>query len=136
MWRCGDWIENAPHVSTSLHRHIATSPNSILVIKPSSLGDVVHTLPAVALVKRYWPASRLTWLINPEWAPLLEGNPQVDEIAIFPRGEFRGVAGWAKIPAWVKTIAAKKADLVLDFQGLLRSALIGRLCRRGEIAGL
>lgn len=111
-------------------------PETILVIKPSSLGDVVHTLPAVALLKRQWPACRLTWLINPEWAPLLEGNPYVDEVAIFPRREFRGAAGWAKIPAWAKAMAGKKADLVLDFQGLLRSALIARLCRGGEVAGL
>lgn len=113
-----------------------TAPAEILVIKPSSLGDVVHTLPAVALVKKNWPQSRLTWLVNPEWAPMLDGNPFVDEIAIFPRGEFRGVAGWMKIPAWAKRLAAKKADLVLDFQGLLRSALIARWCRRGEIVGL
>ena len=111
-------------------------PASILVIKPSSLGDVVHTLPAVALIKQHWPASRLTWLINPEWAPLLEGNPYVDEVAIFPRGEFRGVAGWAKIPAWARAMAGRKADLVFDFQGLLRSALIGRLCRGGRLVGL
>ena len=74
--------------------------------------------------------------MNPEWAPLLAGNPNVDEVAIFPRGEFRGVAGWAKIPTWAKMMAAKKADLVLDFQGLLRSALIGRLCRGGRLVGL
>jgi len=115
---------------------IQNSKFKILVIKPSSLGDVVHTLPAVALIKRHWPQSRLRWLINPEWAPLLEGNPYVDEAVIFPRGEFRGLAGWAKIPAWAKSMAAQKADLVLDFQGLLRSALIARLCRGGEIAGL
>ncbi len=96
----------------------------------------MHTLPAVALLKRHWPASRLTWLVNPEWAPLLAGNPDVDEVAIFPRGEFRGLAGWAKIPRWAQQIAARKADLVLDFQGLLRSALIGRLSRGGRLVGL
>ena len=67
---------------------------------------------------------------------MLDGNPHVDEVAIFPRGEFRGVAGWSRIPAWAKMMAAKKADLVLDFQGLLRSALIARLSRGGEVAGL
>ena len=112
------------------------APAEILIIKPSSLGDVVHTLPAVALVKKQWPSAHLRWLINPEWAPLLDGNPHVDEVVLFPRGEFRGVAGWAKIPAWAKEVAAKKAELVLDFQGLLRSALIGRLCRSGELVGL
>lgn len=114
----------------------AQPPASIFVIKPSSLGDVVHALPAVALLKRHWPRARLRWLVNPEWAPLLEGNPHVDEVVIFPRGEFRGLAGWAKIPSWAKAMAARKADLVLDFQGLLRSALISRLCRAGEVVGL
>ena len=111
---------------------------SILILKPSSLGDIVHTLPAVALVKKRWPAAHLRWLINPEWAPLLDGNPHVDEIVLFPRGQFRGPAGWARIPGWAKKIAAGKADLVLDFQGLLRSALIARLCRAdgGRIVGL
>ncbi len=113
-------------------------PATILVLKPSSLGDIVHTLPAVALVSEHWPQAHLRWLINPEWAPLLEGNPHVDEVVHFPRGRFRGPAGWARIPAWAKDIAARKADLVLDFQGLLRSALIARLCRAegGRIVGL
>jgi heptosyltransferase-1 len=112
-------------------------PGDILVIKPSSLGDVVHALPAVALVKKHWPQARLRWLINPEWAPLLEDNPYVHEAILFPRGEFRGLAGVARIPAWAKTMRREqRADLALDFQGLLRSALIARLCCRGEIVGL
>ena len=115
----------------------AAYPGDILVIKPSSLGDVVHALPAVALVKKRWPQARLRWLINPEWAPLLEGNPYVHEAILFPRGEFRGLAGVARIPAWARTMRREqRADLVLDFQGLLRSALIARLCCRGEIVGL
>jgi ADP-heptose:LPS heptosyltransferase len=118
-------------------RAAASHPRDILVIKPSSLGDVVHALPAVALVKKRWPKARLRWLINPEWAPLLEGNPHVDEAVLFPRGEFRGLAGAAKIPAWAKAMRREqRADLTLDFQGLLRSALIARLCCRGEIVGL
>jgi ADP-heptose:LPS heptosyltransferase len=111
-------------------------PSSILAIKPSSLGDVVHTLPAVALLKLQWPSSQLRWLINPEWAPLLAGNPHVDEVVIFPRRDFRGIRGWMRIPGWAKKMAASKADLVLDFQGLLRSALIARLCRGGTVIGL
>ncbi|MCE9609798.1 MAG: hypothetical protein K8R23_06270 [Chthoniobacter sp.] len=92
----------------------------------------------MALVKQHWPRARLRWLVNPEWAPLLDGNPDVDEIIHFPRGQFRGVDGWARIPGWAKTLATRKADLVLDFQGLLRSALIARLCRAdgGRIVGL
>lgn len=120
----------------AIHRSSAAI-TSILVVKPSSLGDVVHTLPAVALIKRRWPAARLRWLINAEWAPLLDENSYVDELLIFPRREFRGARGWAKILPWALSLRrAAQSDVVLDFQGLLRSALLARLCRRGEIIGL
>ena len=104
------------------------SPRSILVIKPSSLGDVVHTLPAVACVKRKWPQARISWLVNPEWAPLLAGNPDLDQVIEFPRKRLGGILGWAKFPGWVRSLRQRtRPDLVLDFQGLFRSALIGRL---------
>jgi ADP-heptose:LPS heptosyltransferase len=112
-------------------------PREILVVKPSSLGDVVHTLPAVALVKKRWPHARLRWLVNPEWAPLLEGNPYVDDVILFPRNEFRGLLGLRKLPAWAKSVSSSPADLILDFQGLLRSALVSRLClaKNGRVVG-
>ncbi len=115
------------------------SPREIFVIKPSSLGDVVHTLPAVAMVKRHWPEARLRWLINPEWAPLLDGNPHVDETIIFPRHELRGGRGLFRIMPWARGLRGRvRANLVLDFQGLLRSAMIARLGRGGggQIVGL
>ena len=102
-------------------------PRSILIIKPSSLGDVVHTLPAVARVRRRWPDAKLRWLVNPEWAPMLEGNPDVDEVIEFPRARFRGLAGWARLPGWIRELRERvQPDLTLDFQGLLRSAWIAR----------
>lgn len=114
-------------------------PQSILIVKPSSLGDIVHTLPAAALVKHAWPEAKLRWLINPEWAPLLEGNPHINEVIPFPRRDFRGVRGALRIAPWARTLRERmQADLVLDFQGLLRSALIAKLCRseNGRIVGL
>jgi heptosyltransferase I len=110
-------------------------PRSILIIKPSSLGDVVHTLPAVALVRRAWPQARLAWVVNPEWAPLLEGNPDVDEIVIFPRRELGGHP--LKTLRWLRGLRREhRSDLVLDFQGLLRSAVMGRFARGGRFVGL
>ena len=50
------------------------APRSILIIKPSSLGDVVHTLPAVARVRRRWPDAKIRWVVNPEWTPILAGK--------------------------------------------------------------
>jgi ADP-heptose:LPS heptosyltransferase len=114
-------------------------PRQILVVKPSSLGDVVHTLPAVALVKHRWPDARLSWVVNPEWAPLLEGNPYDDEGVIFPRQQFRGLRGAFRVPGWARELGRRNpVNLALDFQGLLRSALIARCCRKsgGRIIGL
>ena len=102
-------------------------PRSILIIKPSSLGDVVHALPAVARVRRRWPQARLAWLVNPEWAPILAGNPDVDEVIEFPRKQFSGLLGWSRLPGWSRKLGARiQPDMVLDFQGLLRSAVITR----------
>ena len=109
---------------------------SILIIKPSSLGDVVHTLPAVALVRDAHPEAEITWVINPEFAPLLRGNPDVDHIHIFPRGEFRGLGAAASLGPWLRTTRKLQPDLALDFQGLLRSALIARISGAKQIYGM
>ena len=76
---------------------------SILIIKPSSLGDVVHTLPAVAAIREANPEAKITWVINPEWTTLLRGNPDIDHVHIFPRGEFRSLSAPASLlPWWLK----------------------------------
>jgi heptosyltransferase-1 len=115
-------------------------PRQVLVIKPSSLGDVVHTLPAVACIKRHFPQAPLRWLVNPEWAPLLQGNPHVDEVVLFPRAEFRGVRALTRFLPWSRRFGQQyEADLVLDFQGLLRSGIVSRSARRqcgGRVVGL
>ena len=103
------------------------TPRSILVIKPSSLGDIVHTLPAVASVKRHWPQARVSWLVNPEWAPLLRENPYVHDVIEFPRKQLGGLFGWLRFPGWMRALRERaQPDLVLDFQGLFRSAYIAR----------
>ncbi len=109
---------------------------TILIIKPSSMGDVVHTLPAVAAIGRRYPQARIRWLVNPEWQPLLEGNRYLEECIIFPRRELGGITRVGRQLAWGRKLrAAYRSDLVVDFQGLLRSALIGRACRGGRLVG-
>jgi len=110
---------------------------TLLVVKPSSLGDIVHTLPVASLIKRAWPDTRLRWLINPEWAPLLEGNPDINEVIPFPRRELGGGTKVIKQVRWLRKVRARyRSDLVLDFQGLLRSAIVGRACRGQSFLGL
>lgn len=112
-------------------------PDSILVVKPSSLGDVVHTLPAVAALKKFWSKSSIRWLVNPEWAPVLDGNPHLNQVHIFPRAQFRGVAAAWRMLRWARSFGREhSAELVLDFQGLLRSAVVGRFARGRSLYGL
>jgi ADP-heptose:LPS heptosyltransferase len=114
-------------------------PGEIFIIKPSSLGDVVHTLPCAARLRRAFPATRIRWLVNSEWMPLLEGNPHIDEALEFPRRKFRGLVGARHLVPWARQLRERvKAGLILDYQGLLRSALIAQLCRGSSthIAGL
>ena len=63
----------------------------ILVVRLGAMGDIIHTLPAVASLKHSFPHSRVTWVIRPRWMPLLEKNPFVDEVIPLERN-LRGVA--------------------------------------------
>jgi heptosyltransferase-1 len=109
---------------------------SILIIKPSSLGDIVHTLPAVAAVRDAYPRADITWIINPEWAPLLRGNQDVNHVHIFPRGEISGLGAPRSLFPWLKQTKELRPDVALDFQGLLRSALIAKVSRAKKIYGM
>lgn len=109
---------------------------SILIIKPSSLGDVVHTLPAVAAIRDAHPAAEITWVINPEWATLLRGNPDVNHVHIFPRGDFAGLNAPRTLWPWLRKTRSLRPDVALDFQGLLRSALIGKISGAPEFWGM
>lgn len=110
--------------------------NSILIIKPSSLGDVVHTLPAVAAIRDAHPRAQITWVINPEWAPLLRGNQDVNHVHIFPRGDFTGLGAPGGFFSWLRQTKQIRPDVALDFQGLLRSAIIARASGAKKIYGM
>jgi heptosyltransferase-1 len=100
---------------------------SALILKPSSLGDIVHTLPAVHAINAAHPHLNVRWVANTEWMPLLEGNSDISEIIQFPRKEFRGLSGLPAILKWARklnTAAREVPEIALDFQGLLRSALV------------
>ncbi len=90
----------------------------LLIVKPSSLGDVVHALPVVAALRRRFPSSKMTWLVKREWADVLEGNPDLDEVLAVDLT----ARGW---PAAIRAVREGRFDLVVDLQGLLRSAVLG-----------
>ncbi len=100
---------------------------SALIVKPSSLGDIVHTLPAVHAIKTAHPHLILRWIAKPEWLPLIEGSPDVDIAIPFPQKEFRGLRGAARMARWTRAwnkAERETPEVALDFQGLLRSGLI------------
>jgi ADP-heptose:LPS heptosyltransferase len=111
-------------------------PRRILLIKPSSFGDVIHALPVVTALHRHWPETELRWLIAPAWRSLVQEHPGVSETILFPRDRFRGPAGWLRSLAWTRTLRDWTPDLAIDLQGLLRSALFARLSRAPRIVGL
>jgi len=95
-------------------------PRSVLVIKPSSFGDIVQALPVLAALRRAWPGARIDWMVKPEWAGLLEDHPLIDQLVLLPRA----LAAW---PRLLTRLRAAGYDLVIDLQGLLRSGLLSRI---------
>ncbi|MGK0187016.1 MAG: heptosyltransferase-1 [Verrucomicrobiales bacterium] len=106
-----------------------SSATSLIVIKPSSLGDVVHTIPSVSLIARAFPQLGIRWLVNPEWAPLIENLPWLSATVPFPRSQFRGVGGILRFFCWrheLRNNVGTRPDVAIDFQGLLRSGLVSK----------
>ncbi len=104
------------------------SPRHILVIKLSSLGDIVHTLPAVAAIRKRFPSAQMSWLVKSQWASILEGNPDVDEV-------WSVDVSWSHWPRLIRDLRQRQYDLVIDFQGLLRTGLLGVLAGASRRVG-
>ncbi len=100
----------------------------ILIIKPSSLGDVIHSLPFLKAIKNTFPDAEIEWVISKNLKEILEGNPLINRLIVFDKDS------WNKIKNLPKTITEAKIlintlksghyDMVVDLQGLLRSGLI------------
>lgn len=102
------------------------------MIKPSSWGDIIQTLPAVSLLRRRFPTGRLSWVANSIYAPFLEQTATVDEVIPFHRHRYRRshFPGWVgPFLTWSRRLARRRFDLAIDFQGLFRSGLIAYLSR-------
>jgi len=108
---------------TPLHE---INPRRIALLKPSALGDIIHSLPVLTALRRRFPQARLTWIVNSGYRSLLEGHPDLDDVLPFERGAVR--KGWDKaLLAYGRFLAQlrrRRFDLVVDLQGLLRSGLM------------
>ena len=105
----------------------------ILFIKTSSLGDVVHHMPALTEARKARPGARLSWLVEEAFAPLVALHPAVDHVVPVAWRRWRkslyAPATLREIAASLKAIRAPAYDEIIDSQGLLRSAAIARVAR-------
>ena len=93
------------------------------------MGDIVHALPAVASLKQGFPGAHLTWVIEPQWAALLEANPFVDRVILLHRRDAAGL-----LASW-RELRSAPFDFAVDFQGLLKSAVVAAAARPERIFG-
>lgn len=100
----------------------------ILVVRLGAMGDVIHALPAVASLKRI-PRAHIAWALEPKWAALLEGNPAVDTILPLNRRDWSSVRS-----AWSR-LRKGKYDVAVDFQGLMKSALVAWASGANQVVG-
>ncbi|UCF34417.1 MAG: lipopolysaccharide heptosyltransferase II [Phycisphaerales bacterium] len=100
----------------------------ILLIKPSSLGDVVHALPVLHGLRTRYPEAQIDWLIAPPFAPLIEHHPDLSNVIVFDRHRFGRIGrNWAATRAFLRFLAdlrRARYDLVIDLQGLFRSGFM------------
>jgi heptosyltransferase I len=104
---------------------------NILIVKLSAIGDVIHTLPSLAALRRRYPEAHITWVVEEAAADLIVGHPYLDRVLVFRRkssfadlkkGKFAAVRRDFK--SFVSDLQSRSYDLVIDFHGLLKSSVI------------
>ncbi|MGD9644231.1 MAG: lipopolysaccharide heptosyltransferase II [Pirellulales bacterium] len=98
----------------------------ILLIKPSAVGDVIHTLPLLVKLRRRYPAARIDWFITPENSDLVRAHPALSSVVLFPRRQYArfGISPAATIGVLrlLRELRRARYDLVIDVHGQARSA--------------
>ncbi len=89
----------------------------ILLIKPSSLGDIIHALPTLSAIRRRYPKAHIAWLVKNEWAEILEGHPDLNEVLSVDRR-------WRSWLSLIARLRQSRYDVAVDLQGLFRSGLV------------
>ena len=108
----------------------------ILLLKPSSLGDVVHAFPVVRSLKRRWPGAELHWWIDSGLASLVESDPDVAGIFRFERRRWGRPGGWPSMFTAIRRLREERFDLVVDLQGLARSGAFAWLANGAFTIGV
>jgi heptosyltransferase-1 len=101
------------------------NPKNILIIKPSSFGDIIQALPVAARLRSCWPSIRISWLVNSRYERLLENNRCIDDIIPFERHLWRRggnpLKAFESLFHTCRKLRRGRFDTVVDLQGLFRS---------------
>jgi len=105
---------------------------NILIVKLSAIGDVVHTLPSLAALRKLYPLAHITWVIEEASSDLLVGHPDLDRVLISKRRKWlrdlvnpkRAGQTFREIRAFLQALRDRSYDLVIDFHGLFKSGLL------------
>jgi heptosyltransferase-1 len=92
-----------------------------LVVRLTALGDILHTVPAVAALRAAHPMAKIDWVVERKWAPVLEGSPAINEVISFDRR-----SAWGAIEC-VQRLRESKYTCAIDFQGLYKSSILAAL---------
>jgi lipopolysaccharide heptosyltransferase I len=116
-------------------------PPRILVVRLSALGDVIHALPVLTVLREAHPDARIDWVVEDRAADLLAGRPELDRVVVFPRRELaalrrRPAARVRRAFAFVLELREHGYDASLDLQGNLKSGVIARLSGARQRFGL
>ncbi|WP_020588406.1 lipopolysaccharide heptosyltransferase I [Desulfobacter curvatus] len=109
---------------------------NILIVKMSAIGDVIHTLPALNALRDHFPEARITWLVEEAAADLVIGHPSVDNVIVSKRKRWiRSLfsssfpSALIKILSFIRALRETEYDMIIDFQGLLKSGVMVMLAR-------
>ncbi|MFQ6083524.1 MAG: lipopolysaccharide heptosyltransferase I [Candidatus Aminicenantia bacterium] len=112
--------------------------NSFLIIKLSSLGDIIHTLPAFSLLRKKFPQSKISWVVDQKGKEILKLVPNLSEIITIDSFRWRknlfSLTTWKEI-AYFRNNIKTKFSVAIDFQGLLKSGIIAFLSRAKKRIG-
>ncbi|TVR99863.1 MAG: glycosyltransferase family 9 protein [Phycisphaerales bacterium] len=106
-----------------------TSPERILIVRPSALGDVCRSVPVLASLRAALPEARIDWLVQDGFADGVRAHPALDGVVEFPRKRLGRMMRRGNLPGvigWLNSVRRARYDLVLDCQGLARSGIITR----------
>jgi len=106
-----------------MHAALQAPKKKILIVKPSSFGDIVQALPVAVGLRQAWPEAEIGWLTFDAYEPLLRDHHAIDRLLVLPK-KFMKPANWPRLWRWVRRLREEKFDMVLDLQGLFRSGLL------------